>query len=247
MRGRFWVVRVPWCAADVPHNPCGATVLSGLSGFESCPSRSTRDRGNRSRSPTQRWSDVDAIANAVYQYRLDAATGKLTDAGKATAGADKSGPRHFAFHPTQNLAFTSDEEGNNISAYLFDAEKGLKAVQALSTLPADFKGKSTTAEVKVHPSGKFVWVSNRGHDSLAGFAIDAKSGNLTSLGQTPTEKTPRSFDISPDGRFLFAAGEGTGKLAVYRVDLDTGKLTLSRTLDVGKSLTWVRIVELPNK
>ena len=112
-------------------------------------------------------------------------------------------------------------------------------MQTLSTLPADFKGRNTTAEVKVHPSGKFVWVSNCGHDSLAGFAIETKTGKLTALGQTRTEKTPRSFDISPDGRFVLAAGESSGKLAVYQVDLETGKLTLRHTYDVGKSLTWV--------
>ena len=83
-------------------------------------------------------------------------------------------------------------------------------MQTLSTLPADFKGKNTTAEVKVHPSGKFVWVSNRGHDSLAGFAIDG-AGKLSPLGQTPTEKTPRSFEIEPDGRYVFGAGEGSGQ------------------------------------
>ena len=78
-------------------------------------------------------------------------------------------------------------------------------METLSTLPADFKGKNSTAEVKVHPSGKFVWVSNRGHDSLAGFAIDQKSGKLRSLGRDATEKTPRSFEITPDGRYVFGA------------------------------------------
>ena len=181
--------------------------------------------------------------NAVYQFRLDTASGKLTDAGKAKGGADRAGPRHLAFHPTLDLAFTSDEEGSSITAYRFDAAKGLKPVQTLSTLPPDFKGENTTAEVKVHPSGKFVWVSNRGHDSLAGFAIDAHTGKLTALGQTPTEKTPRSFDVSPDGRFVLAAGEGSGKLAVYEVDLATGKLTRRHTYDVGKSLTWVLAIQ----
>jgi 6-phosphogluconolactonase (cycloisomerase 2 family) len=176
--------------------------------------------------------------NAVYQFRLDAATGKLTDAGKAPGGTDKAGPRHLAFHPTQNLAFSSDESGSSITAYRFDPATGLKPVQTLSTLPADFKGENSTAEVKVHPSGKFVWVSNRGHDSLAGFAIDS-AGKLTTLGQTPTEKTPRSFDIEPDGRFVLSAGEGSGKLAVFAVDLDSGKLTRVQTNDVGKSLSWV--------
>jgi 6-phosphogluconolactonase len=175
--------------------------------------------------------------NAVYQYRLDPETGKLTEAGKAPGGSEKAGPRHLALHPTENLAFTSDESASSITAYRLDPEAGLKPVQTLSTLPADFKGMNTTAEVKVHPSGRFVWVSNRGHDSLAGFAIDG--AKLSAMGQTPTEKTPRSFDIEPDGRYLLAAGEGSGKLVVYRIDTDTGKLTRLHTYDVGKSLTWV--------
>src|SRR5262249_52274089 len=146
----------------------------------------------------------------------------------------------------QRLAFSSDEQGSSVTAYRFEPEVGLKAVQTLSTLPADFKGSNTTAEVKVHPSGKFVWVSNRGHDSLAGFAID-RTGKLTALGQTPTEKTPRSFEITPDGRWALGAGEGSGKLAVYRVDAETGKLTRAHTYPVGKSLTWVLAVELGGK
>jgi 6-phosphogluconolactonase len=181
--------------------------------------------------------------NAVYQFRFDAAAGKLTAAGKAPGGTEKAGPRHLAFHPTQDLAFTSDEQGSSITAYRFDPSTGLKPVRTLSTLPKDFDGQNSTAEVKVHPNGKFVWVSNRGHDSLAGFAIDSGTGKLSALGQTPTEKTPRSFDIEPDGRFVLGAGEGSGKLAVFRVDLDSGKLTRVHTYDVGKSLAWVLAVK----
>lgn len=184
--------------------------------------------------------------NAVYQFRLDPATGKLTDAGKAAGGTEKAGPRHLAIHPTQNLAFTSDESGSSITAYRFAPDSGLKPVQTLSTLPADFKDRNSTAEVKVHPSGKYVWVSNRGHDSLAGFAID-DTGKLTAIGQTPTEKTPRSFDVDPDGRYVLSAGEGSGKLAVFQVDPATGKLTRLHTQDVGKSLSWVQIVKLDNR
>lgn len=199
------------------------------------------DAGNR-------WVVVPHVSpNAVYQFKLDAGSGKLTEAGKAAGGADKAGPRHLAFHPVHNLAFSSDEVGSSITAYQFDAANGLKPVQTLSTLPVDFKGSNTTAEVKVHPSGKFVWVSNRGHDSLAGFSIDAKTHKLASLGQTPTEQTPRSFEFDPEGRFLFSAGEGSGKLAVFRVDLDTGKLTRTQTYDVGKSLTWALAVKTPGK
>jgi 6-phosphogluconolactonase len=184
--------------------------------------------------------------NAVFQFRFDVKEGKLTDAGKAPGGADKAGPRHLAFHPTQSLAFTSDESGSSITAYRYDEKTGLKAAQTLSTLPADFKGQNTTADVKVHPSGKFVWVSNRGHDSLAGFVID-DSGKLTALGQTPTEKTPRSFEVEPDGKYLLAAGEGSGKLAVYKIDADAGKLTRLHTDEVGKSLTWVMAVKFGDK
>ena len=197
--------------------------------------------------PDNRWVFVPHVApNAVYQFRFDAATGKLTEAGQALGGAPKAGPRHLAFHPDGKLAFTSDEEGSSITAYRFDAETGLKPVQTLSTLPTDFKGKNTTAEVKVHASGKYVWVSNRGHDSLAGFAIDA-AGKLSALGQTPTEKTPRSFEIDPDGRFVFGAGEGSGKLAVYRVNQDSGQLTRIHTMNLGKSLTWVMAVKFSGK
>jgi 6-phosphogluconolactonase len=181
--------------------------------------------------------------NAVHQFGLNEETGKLTEAGKAAGGTAKAGPRHLAFHPKLDIAFTSDEQGSTITAYRFRSPGGLEPVQTLSTLPAEFKGKNTTAEVKVHPNGKFVWVSNRGHDSLAGFAIDGDSGKLTALGQTPTQKTPRSFDISPDGRFILAAGEGSGKLAVYQVNDKTGKLTLGNIYNVGKSLTWVLGIE----
>jgi 6-phosphogluconolactonase len=133
-----------------------------------------------------------------------------------------------------------------VTMYAVDPESGLKPLATHSTLPADFQAKNTTAEVKVHPSGRFVWVSNRGHDSLAGFSYDAAAGtnSLKPLGQTPTEKTPRSFDIEPSGRFLFAAGEGSGNLQAYQVDEQTGRLTATKKYDVGKSLTWVTTVKL---
>ena len=179
--------------------------------------------------------------NAVYQFRFDAKTGTLTDMGRAPGGGEKAGPRHLAFHPTKTLAFTSDESGSSITAYQVDPHTGLKPLQTLSTLPAGFTGGNSTAEVKVHPTGKFVWVSNRGHDSLAGFSID-EAGKLTAIGQSPTEKTPRSFDISPSGQFVLGAGEGSGDLAFFECDPETGKLTRIDTYKIGKSLTWVMTV-----
>lgn len=197
--------------------------------------------------PTKNWVFVPHVApNVIYEYIFDPSTGKLDEEGKAPGGAANAGPRHLAFHPSGKMAFTSDETGSSITAYQFDLKGGLRPVQTLSTLPDDFKGKNTTAEVKVHPSGKFVWVSNRGHDSLAGFKID-EAGKLSAIGQTPTEKTPRSFEIDPDGRYVFGAGEGSGKLAIYRVHQDTGGLMRIHTVDVGKCLTWVMAVKIPSK
>jgi 6-phosphogluconolactonase len=190
------------------------------------------------------WVFVPHVApNVVYQFRFDPVDGLLTDAGRAPGGAEGAGPRHLAWHPTLNTAFTSNESGSSITAYRFDPNTGLAPVQTLSTLPPNFTGKNTTAEVKVHPSGRFVWVSNRGHDSLAGFAID-DSGHLTALGQTPTEATPRSFDIDASGKYLFGAGEGSGKLAVFAVDPSNGSLERKHTYEVGKSLSWVLAVDL---
>ena len=185
---------------------------------------------------------ADLGADAIFAYRLDAAAGRLVANDpplvKTKPGA---GPRHLAFHPTKNLAFTSDESGSSITAYQVDPHTGLKPLQTLSTLPAGFTGGNSTAEVKVHPTGKFVWVSNRGHDSLAGFSID-EAGKLTAIGQSPTEKTPRSFDISPSGQFVLGAGEGSGDLAFFECDPETGKLTRIDTYKIGKSLTWVMTV-----
>jgi 6-phosphogluconolactonase len=194
-----------------------------------------------------RWVFVPAVQpNAVFQFRLDAETGKLTEAGKAAGGKENAGPRHIAFHPTLEVAYTADEKGSSVTAYSFNGKAGLKPAQNLSSLPADFKGLNVPADVKVHPNGKFLWITNRGHDSLAGFAIDGR-GRLTTLGHTPTEKNPRSFDIDPDGRFLLAAGEDSGGLTVYRVDSKTGKLSKANTYKVGKSVTWVLVVNVSNR
>jgi len=114
--------------------------------------------------------------------------------------------------------------------------------QSVSTLPSDFKGTNACAEIKLHPTGKFLYVSNRGHDSIARFSVNEHSGELTALGQTPTEKTPRSFDLDSTGRFLYAAGESTGKVAAYRVDGETGELTRTETYTVGSTPWWVLVV-----
>lgn len=194
----------------------------------------------------QKWLFVPHVqTNAICQFHFDASTGKIARVKDAEGGKEGAGPRHLAIHPSQKFAFSSDEAGSSVTLYALDAEKGLKPLQTLSTLPTDFTGKNSTADVHVHPSGNFVWVSNRGHDSLAGFAFDAAAAKLTAIGQTPTEKTPRSFAVAPNGNWILGAGEGSGKLAIFAVDPKSGQLERKETVEVGKSLTWVAIARLP--
>jgi 6-phosphogluconolactonase len=171
---------------------------------------------------------------------------------------DGTGPRHLVFHPKLSLnfgfdadtqvAYVANEQGSSVTMYhviLNPINWLLKAKQTISTLQPDFKGTNACAEIRLHPSNRYLYVSNRGHDSIAGFQIDKDSGRLTALGQTPTERTPRSFDIDPSGKFLFAAGESSGRLAAYKIDEATGKLEKIATYDVGKTPWWVMATLLP--
>lgn len=137
-----------------------------------------------------------------------------------------AGPRHFAFHPNGQLGFAINELNNTITSYRYDQAKGLLTpIESKSTLPSDFQGPNTTAEVRVHPNGKFVYGSNRGHDSIAIFAVDPATGRLTPRGHTSTQgKTPRNFNIDDHGKFLLAANQNTNNVVAFRIN-DEGSLT----------------------
>ena len=184
--------------------------------------------------------------NKIYQFQFDEKTGKLSRNKISNITAPEgAGPRHHCFHNNGKFVFTSDELGSSASAYTLDAKTGsLTHLQTLSTLPKVFDKKNTCADVELHPSQKFLYVSNRGHNSIAIFSVNQKTGKLTSLGQTATEDTPRSFNITPDGNFIHVAGQKSGKLATYRIDKSTGKMTHLRTIEVGKSPSWVEAVLL---
>jgi 6-phosphogluconolactonase len=131
-----------------------------------------------------------------------------------------------------------------VTAYALDPKSGtLRPLQTASTLPREFRGSNACAEIKVHPSGKFLYVSNRGHDSIAAFALE-DDGRMSWIGSEPTEKTPRSFDLDPTGTYLFAAGESSGKVVAYRVDGEHGRLKRQEVYDVGKRPWWVLAVDL---
>jgi 6-phosphogluconolactonase len=170
---------------------------------------------------------TDLGLDKVMIYRFDSAKGSLTPnyppAGVVAPGA---GPRHIAWHPNQKILYVINEMGNTITAFHYDADRGvLSEFQTVRTLPADFTAHNPTAEVIVHPSAKFLYGSNRGHNSIARFSIDAE-GKLTPLGHTGTQgDIPRNFVIDPSGQFLLAANQKTGNIIVFSIDQSTGDLT----------------------
>lgn len=172
---------------------------------------------------------ADLGLDQVLVYHFDAVKGLLTPNDPPFASvAPGSGPRHFAFHPSGKFAYVINEMKLTVTAFAYDPRKGvLKELQTISTVPAGIKTDGfSTAEVQVHPSGKFLYGSNRGHDSIAMFSIDQATGKLTSLGQQPTGgKTPRNFGIDPSGAYLLAENQDSGTIVVFHIDPKTGKLS----------------------
>lgn len=178
---------------------------------------------------------VDLGLDKVLVYRQDAQTGKLLPTDSPLNVEAGNGPRHLAFHPSGKLAFVIHELSSKLSSYRWDETAGtFTEIATVSTLPDAFDGKNSTAEVLVHPNGKFVFGSNRGHDSIATFRID-DSGKLESLGHTPSGgKTPRNFRIDPTGNFLLAENQQSDSIHSSRIDLNTGKLSpVSSPISVG--------------
>ena len=171
---------------------------------------------------------ADLGLDQVIIYRFDDQSGELI-AGQIPAATVKpgAGPRHSAVHPTGKFLYVNNELDSTVTAFAIAAKQGeLTTLDTVSTIPSDFHGENSTAEVQVHPSGKFLYVSNRGHHSIAVIAIDLDTGRLTPVAHQPTQgETPRNFGIDPTGRYLLAANEDTDSIVVFRVDLDTGKLT----------------------
>jgi 6-phosphogluconolactonase len=178
--------------------------------------------------------DLGADRVFVHALDVDKATLASHGFGRGTPGA---GPRHFAFHPGGRYGYAVNELDLTVTAFAFDPQAGtLAPIQTLSTLPADVtdtKGFST-AEIVAHPSGKFLYASNRGHDSIAMYAVDQGTGRLTFLGAEPIRgKTPRNFVIDPTGKFLLAAGQNSHTVTVFAIDAETGRLSFTgQSLDV---------------
>ena len=180
--------------------------------------------------------------NGIWQMVL--AEGQLRPNAVSKLAFDHDlGPRHVHFHPNGRLLYSVNEQGNSVTTYQFDANTGtLTPRQTLPTVPPDYSG-GACARMELHPSGRFLYAANRGHDSLAVFIVDTDTGALTACGQVPTATNPRSFDLDPTGRFLFAAGESADRLIAYRIDPDDGGLEAIATYATGRIPWWVHVVE----
>lgn len=208
---------------------CDAVVPPGESG----PYRREQKRGAHPHQivfdPSGRFLVApDKGVDRVHVYRLDTATGKLSAndpvSVKCRYGA---GPRHIAFHPNRRLAYLVNELDSTVTAYRWESERGeLQPFQVLPTTPATYTGDNTGAEIAVAPSGKFVYASNRGHDSMVIFSVDPDSGLLTPAGWEPTlGRVPHFFTSDPGGNLFYVANLESGSIVAMRVDHNTGKLT----------------------
>ena len=173
--------------------------------------------------------------NVIMQFRFDAQSGRLTpNSPFRVEQSERLGPRHYCFHPTQNVVYFSNEQDCSVTGYRLDSAAGtLSAAQTITTLPQGYTGRNTCSQIHLTPSGRFLYVGNRGHNSIAGFSVDA-AGRLTAIGQTSTEPVPSAFSLDPAGRFVFAAGSASGRLASYRINGETGALTPLSTYVVGQ-------------
>jgi len=188
-------------------------------------------------SPDNRFAlAVDLGLDQVIVYGFDDSKGIFTPMLSGFAKLKPgSGPRHLAFHPNGKFAYVLSEIESSVTVFSYKAKTGsFSSLQTISALPNDYSGPKEAAEIAVHPLGKFLYASNRGHDSIAAFAIDQKKGTLKSLGQVLTGgKTPRHFAIDPTGAYLLVENQESNNIVIFHIDPASGNLTpTGQTVDV---------------
>ena len=175
----------------------------------------------------------DLGADKVFVHKLDVPTAVITP-HNSTPTQPGGGPRHFALHPRLPFGYANNELDMTVTAFRFDAVEGnLQKIHSASTIPDSIQERTgfSTAEIAIHPSGKFLYVSNRGHDSIALFGINEQSGRLSLKSVEPTRcQTPRHFAIAPDGKRLYAAGQASGTITAFTIDSETGKLSFTKRM-----------------
>ncbi|MBD0381402.1 lactonase family protein [Paenibacillus sedimenti] len=167
----------------------------------------------------------DLGLDRIFVYKLDVQASRFIPHGDVQV-APGSGPRHFAFHPTSRFGYVINELGSTITAFSYDEEKGdLSEIQHVSTLPDAFEGENACADIHISPDGQFLYGSNRGHDSIAVWAIDEQSGKLTYVEHVSTlGGHPRNFAISPDGQYVLVANRDGNNIVTFARNAETGKL-----------------------
>ncbi|HLB74253.1 MAG TPA: beta-propeller fold lactonase family protein, partial [Sedimentisphaerales bacterium] len=200
-------------------------------------------------SPDNRYVYIaDLGIDKIMIYALDADKGTITPNNPPSADLQPgAGPRHFAFAPDGRHAYVINELHCTISAFDYDSATGaLKGIQTVTTLPENFAGSNTCAEVRIHPTGKFLYGSNRGHDSIAVYRIDQDTGKLTFVEhETADVKTPRNFNIDPTGRFCLVANQNADSVVVFRIDQETGALEPTGKKIAVASPVCVRFLQAP--
>ncbi|MBI9104454.1 MAG: lactonase family protein [Spirochaetales bacterium] len=171
---------------------------------------------------------ADLGLDLLVRYRLDREKGRLLREGE-TALPPGSGPRHLIFHPSGNFVFVSGEMGSLVFVLKRDPESGgLELIESCSTVPEGFEGISHCSDLHVTPDGRFLYVGNRGHDSIAAFVVDPESGKLTPRGQVKTQgRTPRNFVIDPAGKYLLAANQDSDNINIFTINQETGELSFT--------------------
>lgn len=170
----------------------------------------------------------DKGADRVMVYHLDTVKGRLVahDTADALLHAG-AGPRHLVFSPGGSFVYVNNEQDSTVSVFVYDASGGaLRHIRTETTLPPTYDGKNTSSEIAIHPSGRFLYVSNRGHNSIAIFGVDVGTGRITSLGhQQSGGRKPRFFAINPGGSLLYAANQESDCVVLFRIDQSTGLLS----------------------
>ena len=190
-------------------------------------------------------------SDQVLAFAFDATSGTLTPSDPpAHKVPEKSGPRHFVFHPGGKFVYLLHELNGDVAAFTYEARSGAwDEIQRTTALPEGFGGKADqqpwAADIHVTPDGRFVYASERTTSTLTAYKVDTASGKLTTIGSVPTEKQPRGFQIDPSGRYLAAVGELSNSMTVYAIDQSSGALAKLKSYPTGKKPNWVEFLTLP--
>ncbi|MET4804323.1 beta-propeller fold lactonase family protein [Bradyrhizobium sp. LB11.1] len=191
-------------------------------------------------------------SDQVLSFAFDAAAGTLTPSDPPLFKTpEKSGPRHFVFHPNGKFVYLIHELNGDVAAYSYEAKSGAWGeIQRTTALPEGFNGKESdkkpwAADIHITPDGRFLYASERTTNTLTAYKVDPTSGKLTTIGSVPTEKQPRGFNIDPTGRYLAAVGELSDGMTVYAIDQTSGALSKLKSYATGKKPNWVEFLKLP--